>query len=90
MAHAAGARIRSAREGRLLIRACNACGTKHFMPRHLCPQCWSDQLEWVDSQGRGTVYVAQQPNASNGYTAVIRVRDPQGGYGFYDFEVDYR
>jgi len=41
-------------------------------------------------QGRGTVYVAQQPTAYNGYTAIIRVRDPQGGYGYYDFEVDYR
>ena len=41
-------------------------------------------------QGRGQVYVAQQPSSYNGYTAVIRVHDPQGGYGYYDFEVDYR
>lgn len=48
------------------------------------------QIVISQRQGRGTVYVAQQPNASNGYTAVIRVRDPQGGYGFYDFDVNYR
>ena len=48
------------------------------------------QLVISQRQGRGTVYVAQQPSAYNGYTAVIRVRDPQGGYGYYDFEVDYR
>jgi hypothetical protein len=48
------------------------------------------QLVISQHQGRGTVYVAQQPTAYNGYTAVIRVRDPQGGYGYYDFEVDYR
>ena len=48
------------------------------------------QLVIAQRQGRGTVYVAQQPTAYNGYTAVIRVRDPQGGYGYYDFEVDYR
>lgn len=48
------------------------------------------QIVISQRQGRGTVYVAQQPNASNGYTAVIRVRDSQSGYGFYDFEVDYR
>ena len=41
-------------------------------------------------QGRGQVYVAQQPSSYNGYTAVIHVHDPQGGYGYYDFEVDYR
>jgi hypothetical protein len=48
------------------------------------------QLVIAQHQGRGTVYVAQQPTAYNGYTAIIRVRDPQGGYGYYDFEVDYR
>jgi hypothetical protein len=48
------------------------------------------QLLIVQRQGRGTVYVAQQPNAYNGYTAIIRVRDPQGGYGYYDFDVQYR
>jgi hypothetical protein len=48
------------------------------------------QLVISQRQGRGTVYVAQQPSAYNGYTAVIRVRDPQGGYGYYDFDVGYR
>lgn len=48
------------------------------------------QLFISQSSGRGQVYVAQQPSAYNGYTTVIRVRDPQGGYGYYNFEVDYR
>jgi hypothetical protein len=39
------------------------------------------------NQGRGSVFVAQQPSSWNGYTTVIRVRDPQGGYGFYDFSL---
>lgn len=46
----------AARERRLLIRSCGACGTKHFMPRYLCPACWSDQLEWVPSAGKGSVH----------------------------------
>jgi uncharacterized OB-fold protein len=46
----------AARERRLLIRECKACGERHFMPRHLCPSCWSDQLEWVQSQGHGVVH----------------------------------
>ena len=45
----------AARERRLVIRRCRDCGAKHFMARHLCPQCWSDRLEWIDSQGAGTV-----------------------------------
>ena len=46
----------AARERRLLIRNCKACGTKHFMPRNACPKCWSDDLEWVESSGRATVH----------------------------------
>lgn len=41
----------------------------------------------VQNQGRGEVFVAQQPSSWNGYTTVIRIRDPQGGYGFYDFSL---
>jgi hypothetical protein len=42
------------------------------------------------SSGRGSVYIVQQPTERNGYSAVIRVRDPQGGYGSYDFELAWR
>lgn len=45
-----------ARAGRLLIRKCGDCGALHFMPRHLCPQCWSDKLEWVQAKGTGSVH----------------------------------
>jgi hypothetical protein len=38
---------------------------------------------------RGTVSVVQQPSQWNGYTAVIRVRDRQGGFGYYDFDVTW-
>jgi hypothetical protein len=41
----------------------------------------------VQNQGRGSVSVIQQPSSRNGYTTVIRVKDPQGGYGFYDFNL---
>lgn len=35
-------------------------------------------------QGRGRVDVVQQPAAQNGYTTIVRVRDMQGGPGWYD------
>lgn len=47
---------KAARERRLVIRRCADCGALHFMPRYLCPQCWSDRLEWVDSRGTGSVH----------------------------------
>jgi hypothetical protein len=42
-----------------------------------------------ERSGRGTVSVVQQPSQWNGYTAVIRVRDRQGGFGYYDFDVTW-
>jgi uncharacterized protein len=46
----------AAREGRLLIRSCSACGVKHYYPRPFCPSCWSDQVEWVEASGRASLY----------------------------------
>lgn len=46
----------AASERRLLIRKCGDCGQLHFMPRHLCPHCWSERLEWVESKGAGVVH----------------------------------
>src|SRR5690242_5247897 len=45
----------AAREHRLVIRLCRDCCAKHFMARYVCPVCWSDRLEWIDSSGAGTV-----------------------------------
>ena len=39
--------------------------------------------------GRGSVRVAEQPSARNGYTAVLRVEDRQGGAGYYDLEASW-
>jgi hypothetical protein len=47
------------------------------------------QVRVRERQGRGTVTVVQQPSHWNGYTAVIRVRDRQGGFGYYDFDVSW-
>lgn len=46
----------AARDRKLLIRRCKACGELHFMPRHLCPSCWSNDLEWIGAKGTGQVH----------------------------------
>jgi uncharacterized OB-fold protein len=46
----------AAAQGKLLIRKCNACGEHHHYPRSLCPYCFSDQTEWRDAKGSGTIY----------------------------------
>ncbi len=57
----------AARQRRLVIRKCNACGERHFMPRYLCPSCWSDQLEWIDAAGTGRVH---------SFSVIHRASDP--------------
>jgi hypothetical protein len=44
----------------------------------------------ANAQGRGNITVVQQPSAYNGYTTIVRVRDPQSGYGYYDFDLVWR
>ena len=46
----------AAKQGRLLIKACNACGEVHHYPRPFCPTCWSEDVEWREVSGRGTIY----------------------------------
>jgi hypothetical protein len=41
------------REHRLTTTRCRACGTLRFPPRAWCPDCMSDNLEWVMLSGRG-------------------------------------
>lgn len=46
----------AAAEGKLVIRQCNSCGVLHFMPRYVCPKCWSDDLSWIEASGKGKVH----------------------------------
>lgn len=46
----------AAREGRLLVQECNACGKKFFRPEIACPHCRAQDWRWVESSGRGKVY----------------------------------
>ena len=53
------------KEGRFLIRHCNACGADHYYPRPFCPTCWSDDVAWKEASGRATLYTY----------SVVRVND---------------
>jgi len=46
----------AAREDRLVLQKCSDCGAYRFYPRYLCPDCWSENADWVDVSGRGTVH----------------------------------
>jgi uncharacterized OB-fold protein len=48
----------AARRRRLLLQRCGACGKHELYARPFCVSCMSDDLSWVESRGRGTIYSA--------------------------------
>jgi len=49
------------KEGRFTTTKCKDCGVRSFPPRVICPECYSDNLEWVDLPTEGTALaVAEQ------------------------------
>ncbi len=46
----------AARERRLAIQACAACGTFRHPPRPVCAQCGATESEWRDVSGRGEIW----------------------------------
>lgn len=38
------------------IQKCRACGHMEHPPRPVCPDCWSDELDWVTCGQDGTIY----------------------------------
>ncbi len=44
------------RQGKLLVQKCNSCDARLFYPRRVCPECWSEDLGWIESNGKGTIY----------------------------------
>ncbi|MCP4123641.1 MAG: Zn-ribbon domain-containing OB-fold protein [Bacteroidetes bacterium] len=44
------------REEKLLIQKCSDCNKNIFYPRMACPFCFSENLEWVEASGKGTIY----------------------------------
>ncbi len=48
------------------------------------------QVNLVDSEGRGEIALIEQPNQSNNYTAVVRIRDRDAGAGDYAFRLTWR
>lgn len=45
-----------AKEGRLRLQRCTSCQTWGFPPISICAECGSQEIEWADASGTGTVY----------------------------------
>ena len=40
----------------LLLQRCSSCQAYRHPPAPICPNCLSDQHEWIPASGRGSVY----------------------------------
>ena len=47
---------KSLREGVLSIQRCAGCGAFRHYPRLVCDSCYSFEVDWVPTSGRGEVY----------------------------------
>ena len=45
-----------AKEGKLVVPRCLECNNIHWYPRLICPFCHSDNLEWTEISGEGTLH----------------------------------
>ena len=45
------------REGKFTTTKCKQCGRIAYPPRVICPECYSDELEWVELPKKGKVIV---------------------------------
>ena len=45
-----------ARDGKLMIPTCRACGKSFMYPRVRCPFCASRDIAWMQASGRGRLY----------------------------------
>jgi uncharacterized protein len=44
------------RKGQLPVSACRGCGHRFLPPSRLCPACWSEEVAFEPTAGRGRVY----------------------------------
>ncbi|MBC2716343.1 MAG: hypothetical protein HF978_13625 [Desulfobacteraceae bacterium] len=47
---------KATKQGKLLIQHCDNCNSNIFFPKKVCPECWSDHLDWQEASGKATVY----------------------------------
>ncbi|WP_254533853.1 Zn-ribbon domain-containing OB-fold protein [Natrinema gelatinilyticum] len=57
----------AAASGELLVRECPDCGLVYHYPRSLCPDCFSENVEWRETSGRGEVYSYSTARTMSGW-----------------------
>lgn len=62
-------------QGIFEIQQCSDCGRHQFFPRVLCQSCGSEAVEWVQPEGKGTIYsysiIRRKPEHGGDYNVVL-------------------
>ena len=45
-----------AEQRRLVLPRCTACGFVIWFPREICPECGSQDVDWFEASGNGSIY----------------------------------
>ena len=63
----------SCRRGQLVIQRCDDCNEYQWYPRGICANCWSENIQWVQSSGHGTVwtYTVTNQNRTTGFEEMV-------------------
>jgi len=59
---------KATKQGKLLIQHCNDCNINIFFPKKVCPACWSNNLGWIESNGKAKIYT---------YTVMLDMVEPK-------------
>lgn len=61
------------RRGQLLIQRCYGCEAYQFYPRAICSNCWSGDVRWIGSSGKGTVwtFTITRQNRTSGFAEEV-------------------
>jgi enoyl-CoA hydratase/carnithine racemase/uncharacterized OB-fold protein len=59
---------KATKQGKLLVQHCNDCGSNIFFPKKVCPECWSENLTWIEASGKANV---------NTYTVMLDMVEPK-------------
>jgi uncharacterized OB-fold protein len=54
--HVTGRFWEAAKRHCLLIQRCRDCGSYQFFPQSYCRKCLSENIDWVETSGKGEVY----------------------------------
>jgi uncharacterized protein len=65
-------------EGRFMIQRSRSSGDHVFYPRVMAPGTGSEDLEWVEASGRGTVHAL----------TIVRKKDPADSYNVVLIDLD--